>query len=166
MFYVYRFFNTAGDLLWVGQTTQLASRFASHWRERSWASEIVTAEVAFADTLEQALTEETNAIKNENPKYNQIVGGDPHSRFHPGYGICPKCGNPKANQKAWCCPDCLRIYRRAERAAKGIAPRKPPVVICPRCQGPKDPGPSYCKKCKIIVNREYHQKKALAKRGL
>jgi hypothetical protein len=166
MFYVYRFFNTAGDLLWVGQTSQLTTRFTKHWYERPWAAEIATATVIPAVDLEDALTAETEAIKTENPKYNKIDGGDPHSRFHPGYGICPRCGGPKPSAKIWACNPCIKEYRRERRAAKGIESRKPPVVICPRCQGPKDPGPSYCKKCKIIVNREYHQKKALAKRGL
>lgn len=163
MFYVYRLFNAANELLWVGQTTQLTARFAKHRQERPWAGEIATATVTPVVDLEAALTAETEAIKIENPKYNKIEGGDPHSRFHPGYGICPRCGGPKSRATIWACHPCIKKYRQEERAKKGIAPRQPPTLVCPRCGGPKDPGPAYCKDCKKIVNREAYRRKIAGK---
>ena len=161
MFYVYRFFDTAGVLLWVGQTTQLTNRFSHHWRERVWSAEIATATVMPVKTLEEALCVETEAIKTEKPKYNKVIG-DPRNRFHPTVGGCSRCGNPKARPKDAWCPACCSQYHREWRAKKGIVPRAPATLICPKCGGPKKPGPAYCQDCKKKVNQEAYRRRQTA----
>ena len=69
---VYRLYNAAGVLLYVGCTRNLPARMASHRAGKPWAGEIARTEVAWYDTRSGALAAETAAIIAEDPRHNVV----------------------------------------------------------------------------------------------
>jgi hypothetical protein len=69
---IYRCFNAAGELLYIGCTIRYNARIKSHAATTPWWSEVadVTREV-FGNELE-ARKAERLAIRNEAPKYNRV----------------------------------------------------------------------------------------------
>ncbi len=72
--WVYRFFDRAGVLLYVGVTNQCAKRFDQHGRERLWWREVAVVEDHF-DTREEAEAHERELIRTSMPRYN--AAGNP-----------------------------------------------------------------------------------------
>lgn len=79
-FAVYRLFDAAGGLLYVGQTGNLRRRIFTHRRQQPWADDIATIEAAWFDTREAALTEEKALIAGLRPAHNRPPGGRPQYR--------------------------------------------------------------------------------------
>lgn len=165
---VYRIFDEAGVIVYIGMSSQPMTRIRAHSR-KSWHREIATVKVTWFDGWLPAARAEAAAIREERPKYNTVAptGGDSHkSALRRGDGLhCPRCGEEKVDQTRSYCQDCASIDNEMRRRAAGWVPRSP-AVICPKCGGQKEAGPAYCRPCKVLVNRAYHQKKALEKRGL
>lgn len=68
---LYRLFNAADDLLYIGITWQrLADRMTDHAGEQRWWHEVHHATALWYETREDADQAETEAIKAERPKYN------------------------------------------------------------------------------------------------
>ena len=67
---LYRAFNKNNELLYVGISGSLMTRMNSHKRTKSWFKEMSCLTTEHYDTREEALTAESKAIKEENPKYN------------------------------------------------------------------------------------------------
>jgi predicted GIY-YIG superfamily endonuclease len=67
---VYRFYDAAGDLLYVGQTTNLISRTTWHSSRSPWYSRIASHTITVAATRREALAMERDAIRTERPLYN------------------------------------------------------------------------------------------------
>jgi len=72
--YLYRLFNEAGDLLYVGVTCNLVTRLAAHRRQKSWWGEVSETTVTRFPTRLEALAGEVEAIAGESPKYNKSAG--------------------------------------------------------------------------------------------
>lgn len=68
---VYRAFDEAGALLYVGATSDLGRRFVNHKSGASWFDELRTITVAHYPTREESLAAERDAIASEGPRYNQ-----------------------------------------------------------------------------------------------
>jgi len=66
---VYRFFDDAGDLLYVGSTWQPHLRWVDHQR-KSWFLEAATITVEHFDDVEQMKRAEQRAIRTERPRHN------------------------------------------------------------------------------------------------
>ena len=66
---VYRIFNAAGDLLYVGMSGSAIQRAVQHI-EKPWGREIATITIQHYATYAQALAEEAIAITAEQPRYN------------------------------------------------------------------------------------------------
>lgn len=66
---VYRFYDEAGTLLYVGRTARLPERFGTHRREKPWWPKVATIKLEWmpVDDLHNA---EMNAIRTEKPKHN------------------------------------------------------------------------------------------------
>lgn len=67
---LYRFWNSDGDLLYVGRTVNFAQRWSKHQGATSWWLEIAQITIehfADADFLDAA---EFKAIQTENPRHN------------------------------------------------------------------------------------------------
>jgi hypothetical protein len=67
---VYRFYNDAGHLLYVGITDNWPARFHEHAKKSAWYKEARRIDLKPFDSREDALAEELSAIHNEDPLWN------------------------------------------------------------------------------------------------
>jgi len=69
---VYRFFNRERELLYVGETNDVARRFSEHAESQPWWHEVFMplTKVVWWDTRAEAKREEERAIVSELPRYN------------------------------------------------------------------------------------------------
>lgn len=69
---VYRAYDVAGDLLYVGMSTSAAQRLGAHEHHSGWWHEVATVTVRHLPTEAAARIHETHAIHSEAPKYNMM----------------------------------------------------------------------------------------------
>lgn len=69
---LYRYFDTSGQLLYVGITSRRTGRSLQHAMEKSWWSEVTRCEWQHFATREQAAEAERQAIRDEHPRHNVI----------------------------------------------------------------------------------------------
>lgn len=74
---VYRVFNVAGALLYVGISDNPKRRFAQHHDEKYWWVDVARWEITWFPDRETALAEEARAIVEETPAYNLAGIPDP-----------------------------------------------------------------------------------------
>ena len=67
---LYRLFDAAGSLLYVGVTGDLRGRLAQHAADKPWWSQVARKTVTWYGSRSDALRAETAAIFNEHPRYN------------------------------------------------------------------------------------------------
>lgn len=67
---VYRMFNAAGDLLYIGQSINPAQRLCLHRTVSSWLTEVASMSLEWHPTREAAKAAEAAAIFAEVPAYN------------------------------------------------------------------------------------------------
>lgn len=67
---LYRYYDSEGQLLYVGITGNNTKRQSQHRRNSFWFGEVATASFEYFDDREEALEAETKAIQNEKPKHN------------------------------------------------------------------------------------------------
>lgn len=67
---VYRIYDTAGRLLYVGISTNPEGRLAQHRCRQPWGRDVAAVEVAWFADREAAKSAEAHAIRDENPLYN------------------------------------------------------------------------------------------------
>ena len=70
---LYRFFDAAGDLLYVGCTAHGAARLAGHG-DKSWWPKVAQATFEHFATRDEAAQAEALAIKEETPRFNRRPG--------------------------------------------------------------------------------------------
>jgi predicted GIY-YIG superfamily endonuclease len=70
MINLYRHFDEAGSLLYVGISLSAVNRLSRHSHGSRWFSEIARVEIEKFGTREAAHEAETEAIRRERPKYN------------------------------------------------------------------------------------------------
>lgn len=71
---LYRHFDAAGALLYVGISVSAASRLEQHMRGSEWAAEITAVRIEYLPTREAALSAERAAIIAEVPAWNKAYG--------------------------------------------------------------------------------------------
>ncbi|WP_315833916.1 hypothetical protein [Bradyrhizobium prioriisuperbiae] len=86
---LYRHFDKAGTLLYVGISNTFLSRTLSHRANSHWFEKIVRIEVTWFASREAAFWAEDVAIRQENPKFNRARGG----------AKGPKSRNPQVEAK-------------------------------------------------------------------
>jgi len=69
---LYRFYDAEGDLLYVGVTGNLASRFSDHRRMSPWWAHADRHEVEWLPHWSAALQAERRAIRDEAPRWNSV----------------------------------------------------------------------------------------------
>ncbi|MFD1274878.1 GIY-YIG nuclease family protein [Streptomyces kaempferi] len=69
---LYRLYDEAGQLLYVGITTYPPKRFVEHERDKPWWSQVVRRDVEWVESRVKAETAERCAIAAEQPRYNRI----------------------------------------------------------------------------------------------
>ncbi|MER8003052.1 GIY-YIG nuclease family protein [Streptomyces sp. NPDC095613] len=70
---LYRFFDDAGSLLYVGITNDLHQRWEGHARDKFWWHLATRIEVIWHKTRDEAEQAERAAIRNETPVYNRTL---------------------------------------------------------------------------------------------
>lgn len=100
---VYRIFDAAGLLLYVGATSNPVRRFTlNHQYRAPWLYDAARIDLEWWPNLETALAAERAAIKTENPVYNQASKP---------ILVCPKCKGVKDPDPPYCKP-CTKEYYR------------------------------------------------------
>lgn len=141
---LYTIFNAAGDLIYVGTSWDPAGRLKHHARTKAWFHEAARCRHVKYPNRRAALDAEYSVIAAELPRYNDR-----------GTDLCPRCRvNLRTNRTSGYCVPCARDYGRARRRAMGIKARGDGQT-CPKCQGEKVQGQSYCKPCRDKVNAAY-----------
>jgi hypothetical protein len=69
---LYRHFNAAGDLLYIGISLSAVERLSAHMATSKWAGEIATVKIEYFDNRGLALNAERVAIISEKPIFNII----------------------------------------------------------------------------------------------
>lgn len=67
---LYRFYDATGELLYVGLTNDIGTRFSSHAATKSWWSEVADCRIEFLPSRKALEEAETVAIQTEMPRYN------------------------------------------------------------------------------------------------
>ena len=83
---VYKFYDAAGALLYVGKATSLRSRVRSYFqkadaldpKKRQMVSEIADVQYLLAETPAQSLVWEADLVRHERPRYNVKLRDDKH----------------------------------------------------------------------------------------
>lgn len=70
---VYRLYDAAGDLLYVGATQSPRARFQHHATHKAWWPEVHKDDVQWHPDRAEALRAEAVAIREETPRYNTRV---------------------------------------------------------------------------------------------
>jgi predicted GIY-YIG superfamily endonuclease len=81
---LYRFFNYEGELLYVGVSTRVWTRFEEHAADKPWFAEVDHHEIEWHGTRELAEDAESVAIWEERPKYNIMRPLPEWGRSQPG----------------------------------------------------------------------------------
>ncbi len=86
---LYRHFNDAGVLLYVGVSLDVVRRLGQHESAPGWYEQISTVTIERHESRKAALLAEQDAINSENPAYN--IRGRRAGRVHVGER-CHLCG--------------------------------------------------------------------------
>lgn len=114
---LYRHFDAAGRLLYVGISLNALSRLSQHKSESSWFFNITRVEIEQHPTRAAAAAAEIEAIRTEDPLHN-VMGrndppswpaGSPHQRGKPG--------RPPIGERAQTPAERQRRCRARKRAA-------------------------------------------------
>lgn len=85
---LYRFYDTTGELLYIGITCNPGSRWRDHQRTKTWWHEITQITIEQHPSKRAVEIAERSAIQAEQPRYNII-----HNRpQNPTVFDCPRCG--------------------------------------------------------------------------
>ncbi len=129
--YVYRAYDDAGSLLYVGCTLDFERRRREHEQKRPWADRIARWEVVGYPTQEPALLAEEEAIKAESPEFNAMYNGAGLTGWNDERRAAETClhGHPWADhaetnaQGRRICGECKRIaWRRHDRKRRNTRP--------------------------------------------
>lgn len=69
---VYRLYDAAGDLLYVGQTGDFLVRIRGHFQQSRWWSEVDRWFLEPHQTMQSSIDAEIEAIQNEHPRHNRL----------------------------------------------------------------------------------------------
>jgi HPt (histidine-containing phosphotransfer) domain-containing protein len=171
--HVYRLFDKAGGLLYIGCSFQPVARREQH-NIKPWYEEIASMTSEEFPNLAAARAAEAKAIETESPPHNtahqkkkqatarQVREGErlaeSLSRRMEKRIRCPKCGSPKEYKPGVAyCPACITKYRLEWNAAHGRPPHPRLVSNLCKCGQPKYVAKSgkvdhaYCNACKRLA---------------
>lgn len=123
---VYRFFDSVGELLYVGMSRTPMARFSEHILESFWFEDIRTITIAWYPDREAATLAEANAIASERPAWNTFGTWDAVSAGQCG----PPCEveyDPGPPRSVWCMDGLGGSYKRIHESI-GLAERRATVA--------------------------------------
>ncbi|WP_155054554.1 GIY-YIG nuclease family protein [Streptomyces blattellae] len=68
---LYRLYDTDGELLYIGVTGNIATRWSAHASDKEWWPQVARRELTWFASRDEALAEEQRAIWNERPRHNR-----------------------------------------------------------------------------------------------
>lgn len=125
---LYRFYDKADSLLYVGVADDVVTRWSTHRRKASWWSEIARAEVTWQPSRSAALGAEKDAILTEGPAVNVLgFGPTPRQTIRMDVDLWEKLGEATAGLEGGR-SEVLREFTRWYVHEKGARmPRRPPA---------------------------------------
>ena len=126
---LYRFYNAAGDLLYVGITNDPLGRFRGH-ADKSWFKQATSSTMEHFDTRSDLAAAEIAAIQTERPRYNKAHAGSSPSvlRVREQAQGASIFGPDASTFRA---PDSIATDDRSAVETKPLRLRLP--LGCPRC---------------------------------
>jgi hypothetical protein len=145
---LYRCYDQDGDLLYVGISTNLGKRLATHASEKPWWPQVADIHVELFPSKPAAQAAEVQAISTEEPRYN----GHQETRVGPGSSSVLSMRVPRAEVEAWRHaagdrPLAQWIREEANREAGYVPPA--PVGDCPHPRGRRRYGSSGLLVCTV-----------------
>lgn len=100
---LYRFFDEAGDLLYVGITLNPAARWKQHSQDKPWWTEVANITVEPHKNRREVLEAELLAIKTEHPRHNLAHNSPPIASVEPAKLTwkCSRCGSGIRDRSGW-----------------------------------------------------------------
>lgn len=89
---LYRMYDNAGQLLYIGITGSLSQRFTSH-HEKPWWPSVADVTVEMHPNRAAVLDAEKAAIRDEKPLHNVVHNGTPPPTTRPAGGTQLRCGD-------------------------------------------------------------------------
>jgi phosphoribosyl 1,2-cyclic phosphodiesterase len=74
---LYRLYGVSGDLLYIGLTKDIRSRFNQHVAKSPWWPDVADCRIEFLPSWEALKAAEVAAIKAERPRYNNRHNSPP-----------------------------------------------------------------------------------------
>jgi predicted GIY-YIG superfamily endonuclease len=117
---LYRLYSESGELLYVGITDQLKTRFAAHAKDKPRWPEVARKTAAWHASKDEAVKAEARAIAEERPAHNTAAPAvpgpaatpPPHGQRH-GWNRNPLVGwHPPAELSEWARSEASRQGRR------------------------------------------------------
>jgi hypothetical protein len=125
---LYRVFDAAEALLYVGITNDLARRFADHEREQSWWPDVVDCKTEFFPDRTALEIAEVLAIQSEHPRHNiRHTPRDPQLRLPPVCVLESACVGGEGSSRSWSW-EVRTGWAGGRRVAQYV-----PVVPCEAC---------------------------------
>jgi predicted GIY-YIG superfamily endonuclease len=97
---LYRFYNTADELLYVGISEKGPERWKAHRKDKPWWTDVARTTTEHYDTRTEALDAERAAIIAEHPKHNVVHNRPPSPK--PSYPV-----TPTAVSDLWAIESCI-----------------------------------------------------------
>ncbi|MDV7195867.1 GIY-YIG nuclease family protein [Mycolicibacterium fortuitum] len=79
---LYRVYDSDGDLLYLGATTNPGLRFGDHDSTKSWWPDAANITLEHFPSTDELLDAERAAIQAESPRYNLVHTGKPSTTVH------------------------------------------------------------------------------------
>lgn len=99
---LYRMFNTADELLYVGVTLRPVARLRDHSKDKDWWSEVATIRLQSFPNRTLLLEAERAAIVSERPRFNVVLNGLPRRRWYSIEEVAESmCGDTKWPSVKW-----------------------------------------------------------------
>lgn len=159
---LYRYFDSEGELLYVGITGDNTKRQSQHRRNSFWFGEIATASFEHFDERATALEAETLAIRHEKPKYNIAgAGASGFKLMHSPYthliylAGMPEGGHDELHREF------VKPYQELFFAANGKMPTADSVLVIAmhftRTKHPEFPNLTQCSLCQRAIQSEWYE---------
>lgn len=136
---LYRFLSADGELLYVGITSNPGRRWPEHEKSKPWWHEVTNIKCERHLNRDAALFAETEAIRNERPRYNIAQAVRSPSPESPGYRVqCGECEDEATVFAVLAVP--LEAYRKhQERLEDPRVPFGEKIMTLPELLDAPDP---------------------------
>lgn len=109
---LYRLYDTGDNLLYVGITGNLSTRWYTHAREKDWWPKVVRKEVEWFETREEADRAERAEVLRQRPSYNRTYNPGRARELYNEANARKRAGKPVVlPDPGWCPNERFSGYR-------------------------------------------------------